>query len=293
MAKSMTGFGRAEIQDGKYQCKAEIRSVNNRFIEINARLPKAFLELERPVKNLIKGRCARGSFDLTLSLEQNGEEAADLVLKANLPLAAQYARAYGEIRDALGLKSELDINTLAGLRDVVKAEPLTLEPGTKSLALATVDEALSGLEQMRAEEGANLHTDISGRIESIEQHAREIRGRQGAVSVEYKERLQERIRILTEGIELDTARLAQEVALLADRADVTEEVIRLDSHLKQFRALLSQEDPVGRKLEFITQEINREVNTVGSKTVDAVVSRAVIEIKSELEKIREQLQNIE
>lgn len=293
MVKSMTGFGRAEKQNGKYQCKAEIRSVNNRFIEINARLPKSFIELEQPLKKLIKDHCARGSFDLTLSLEQNGEETADLVLKANLPLARQYAQAFGEIRDALGLSSELDINTLAGLRDLVKVEPFTLDPASGELAIQTVTEALAGLQQMRTEEGGNLHTDISSRIDDIEQLALEIRNRQGAVTQEYQNRLRERVRVLTEGIDLDPARLAQEVALLADRADVTEEIIRLGSHLKQFRSLMSQEGPVGRKLEFITQEINREVNTIGSKTVDATVSSAVIDIKSDLEKIREQLQNIE
>jgi len=293
MVKSMTGFGRAEKQNGKYQCKAEIRSVNNRFIEINARLPKSFIELEQPLKKLIKDHCARGSFDLTLSLEQNGEETADLVLKANLPLARQYAQAFGEIRDALGLSSELDINTLAGLRDLVKVEPFTLDPASGELAIQTVTEALAGLQQMRTEEGGNLHTDISSRIDDIEQLALEIRNRQGAVTQEYQNRLRERVRVLTEGIDLDPARLAQEVALLADRADVTEEIIRLGSHLKQFRSLMSQDGPVGRKLEFITQEINREVNTIGSKTVDATVSSAVIDIKSDLEKIREQLQNIE
>ncbi len=293
MVKSMTGFGRADKQNGSYQCKAEIRSVNNRFIDINARLPKAFLELERPLKKLIKARSARGSFHLTLSLEQNGEDAADQVLKPNLHLAAQYARAFAEIRQALGLNSELDINTLASLRDVVKAEPLALDSATEELALKTAAEALDGLEQMRIEEGENLQADITGRIDVIHKHTEEIRGRQGAVTLEYKDRLKERIRLLTEGIELDPARLAQEVALLADRADVTEEIIRLDSHLKQFRQLLGESEPVGRKLEFITQEINREVNTIGSKTVDAIVSGAVIEIKSELEKIREQLQNIE
>ncbi len=293
MVKSMTGFGRAEKQNGKYQCKAEIRSVNNRFIEINARLPKSFIELEQPLKKLIKDHCARGSFDLTLSLEQNGEETADLVLKANLPLARQYAQAFGEIRDALGLSSELDINTLAGLRDLVKVEPFTLDPASGELAIQTVTEALAGLQQMRTEEGGNLHADISSRIDDIEQLALEIRNRQGAVTQEYQNRLRERVRVLTEGIDLDPARLAQEVALLADRADVTEEIIRLGSHLKQFRSLMSQEGPVGRKLEFITQEINREVNTIGSKTVDATVSSAVIDIKSDLEKIREQLQNIE
>ncbi len=289
----MTGFGRAECQDGDYSYKAEIRSVNNRFIEINTRLPKAFLDLELPLKKLVKSHCARGSINVTITLANANGNPGDWEIKPNLPLASQYVEALKEIQTSLGLEGKVNIDSIIGLRDIIKVEPVTIDPAKESLLLNIAESALASLQKMREEEGKYLQNDLSERIDTIEKHAEQIKTRQPEIIQEYKARLKEKIKLLNDGIEIDESRLAQETAILADRCDITEEITRFVSHLKQFRKLFESTEPMGRKLEFITQEINREVNTMGSKSSDIQVANLVIEIKSALEKIREQLQNIE
>ena len=293
MLNSMTGYGRSEQHNGLFACKVEIRSVNNRFIEINTRLPKFLAALELPIKKLIKSRCARGSFDLFLNLENNSESSANSEVKPNLRMASQYFEAFKQIKEELGLSGDIPIDALLDLKDIIKTEPLTLDASHESIILETVDQALSALIEMRREEGENLQADLAERLQGIRQLAGSIKERQPVVLEEYRKRLQDKIKTLTEGIELDPTRLAQETALLADRCDISEEITRLESHLEQFSDLFQKGGPMGRKLEFITQEINRETNTIGSKSVDYQVSQHAIEIKSLLEKIREQLQNIE
>jgi uncharacterized protein (TIGR00255 family) len=289
----MTGFGRAECQEGDYTYQAEIRSVNNRFIEINTRLPKAYVDLEQPLKKLIKLHCFRGSINLTISLANSNEGSGEWDVKPNLPLATQYVDALKQIRGSLGIEGEIDLKSVVGLRDIIKIEPVTIDPAKKDLILNITTEVLASLKTMRVEEGENLQKDLAQRIDAIENHAAEIESRHPEVIKEYQEKLNERIKTLNEGVGLDETRLAQEAALLADRSDVTEEMTRLKSHLNQFRNFFNANEPIGRKLEFITQEINREVNTTGSKSSDIIISNRVIEMKSELEKIREQVQNIE
>jgi uncharacterized protein (TIGR00255 family) len=293
MLISMTGFGRAECQEGDYTYQAEIRSVNNRFIEITTRLPKAYVDLEQPLKKLIKSHCSRGSINLSISLANSNEGSGEWEVKPNLSLATQYIDALNQIRDSLGLQGEVDLKSVVGLRDIIKIEPVALDPAKKDLILNITTEALVSLQKMREEEGENMQKDLAQRIDAIESHAAEIESRHPEVIKEYQEKLNERIKTLNEGVGLDETRLAQEAALLADRSDVTEEMTRLKSHLDQFRNFFAAKEPIGRKLEFITQEINREVNTTGSKSSDTKVSNRVIEMKSELEKIREQVQNIE
>jgi uncharacterized protein (TIGR00255 family) len=293
MLISMTGFGRAESQEGDYTYQAEIRSVNNRFIEINTRLPKAYVDLEQPLKKIIKSHCSRGSINLTISLANSNEGSGEWDVRPNLSLATQYVDALNQIRDSLGLHGEIDLKSLVGLRDIIKIEPVALDPAKKDLILNIATEALTSLQKMRKEEGENMQKDLAQRIDAIESHAAEIESRHPEVIKEYQEKLNERIKTLNEGVGLDETRLAQEAALLADRSDITEEMTRLRSHLKQFRNFFNAKEPIGRKLEFITQEINREVNTTGSKSSDISISNRVIEMKSELEKIREQVQNIE
>ena len=293
MLNSMTGFGRAECQDGDYSYKAEIRSVNNRFIEINTRLPKAFLGIELSLKKLIKSHCARGSINITITLANSNDGSGEWDVKPNLPLATQYLKALKEIQTSLGLEGQVHIDSVIGLRDVFKIEPIAIDPAKESLLLTIAESALESLQKMCEEEGTHLQKDLAERIDSIEKHAAQIEKRQPQVIQEYKNRLKEKIKLLNDGIDVDESRLAQETAILADRCDITEEITRLTSHLIQFRKLFDSSEPVGRKLEFITQEINREVNTMGSKSSDTEIANVVIEIKSTLEKIREQLANIE
>ena len=293
MLKSMTGFSRYENQSEDLTCKVEIRSVNNRFIDINTRLPKSLAPLELPLKKMVKTKCARGSFDISIAIEKNGDSEAGLEVNPNLPLATEYLKAFKEIQDGLGLKGEIDINTILSQRDVVKSELKKVEFSCEEIVMQSVDRALTDLIKMREDEGRNLEKDILNQISSIETLRKSIAAKQSITIQKFQEKLNEKIKILTSGIEIDPARIAQESALLADRCDVTEEIVRLKSHLEQFNILIASNDPQGRKLEFLTQEINREVNTTGSKTIDLEVSSAVIEMKSCLEKIREQLANIE
>jgi len=289
----MTGFARHENQNGEFTCKVEIRSVNNRFIDINTRLPKSLAPLELPLKKMVKSKCARGSFDISIAIEKNGDSEANLEVAPNLPLATEYLNAFKNIQEGLGLKGEIDINTILSQRDVVKPELKKVEDSSEEIVLQTVDKTLTDLVKMREEEGKNLEKDILNQISSIKALGKLISTKQSITVQEFQDKLKEKIQTLTTGIEIDPARIAQESALLADRCDVTEELVRLESHLDQFNKLVASHEPQGRKLEFLTQEINREVNTTGSKTIDLEVSKAVIEMKSCLEKIREQLANIE
>ena len=289
----MTGFSRYENQNEDLTCKVEIRSVNNRFIDINTRLPKTLAPLELPLKKMVKSKCARGSFDISIAIEKNGDSEATLEVAPNLPLATEYLNAFKNIQEGLGLKGEIDINTILSQRDVVKPELKKVEDSSEEIVLQTVDKTLTDLVKMREEEGKNLEKDILNQISSIKALGKLISTKQSITVQEFQDKLKEKIQSLTTGIEIDPARIAQESALLADRCDVTEELVRLESHLDQFNKLVASHEPQGRKLEFLTQEINREVNTMGSKTIDLEVSKAVIEMKSCLEKIREQLANIE
>ena len=289
----MTGFSRYENQNEDLTCKVEIRSVNNRFIDINTRLPKSLAPLELPLKKMVKSKCARGSFDISIAIEKNGDSEANLEVAPNLPLATEYLNAFKNIQEGLGLKGEIDINTILSQRDVVKPELKKVEDSSEEIVLQTVDKTLTDLVKMRKEEGENLEKDILNQISSIKALGKLISTKQSITVQQFQDKLKEKIQTLTTGIEIDPARIAQESALLADRCDVTEELVRLESHLDQFNKLVASHEPQGRKLEFLTQEINREVNTMGSKTIDLEVSKAVIEMKSCLEKIREQLANIE
>jgi uncharacterized protein (TIGR00255 family) len=293
MLKSMTGFSRYENQNEDLTCKVEIRSVNNRFIDINTRLPKTLAPLELPLKKIVKAKCARGSFDITIMVQKNGDTETNLEVTPNLPLANEYLDAFKKIQEGLSLKGTIDINTVLSQRDVVKTETKKVEDSCEEIVMQTVDKALTQLIKMREEEGKNLEKDILNQINSIKNLGKSISEKQSITVQQFQSKLNEKIQTLTSGIEINPDRIAQESALLADRCDVTEELVRLESHLEQFNLLVASPEPQGRKLEFLTQEINREVNTTGSKTIDLEVSKAVIEMKSCLEKIREQLANIE
>lgn len=227
-----------------------------------------------------------------ISIEKQ-DGVQDMEIRPNLELATQYHSAFKTIQDKLGLTGSIDIASILSIRDIVKAEPLEFDEGKQTIVLDAVNAALDELIRMRVDEGRSLFNDLENRINQIEEWTRKIQVRQPEIIRAYRERLQEKIKSIGEGMDLDEARLAQETAIMADKSDVSEELIRLESHLAQFRELIKGEEPVGRKLEFLTQEINRETNTIGSKSIDLEVSQQVIEIKSLLEKIREQLANIE
>jgi len=289
----MTGFSRYENQNGELTCKVEIRSVNNRFIDVNVRLPRSLISLELSLKKIVKSKCARGSFDINIAIERNSDSKSDLKVSSDLSLATEYLNAFKKIQEGLGLKGEVDINMILAQRDIVKPEPKQAEDSAEEIVLLAVEKTLSDLIKMREDEGRNLEKDIIKQISTIKTLAQSISTKQSITVSQFQEKLKDKIQTLTAGIEVDPTRIAQESAILADRCDITEEIVRLESHLEQFNKIVVSHEPQGRKLEFLTQEINREVNTMGSKTIDLDVSKAVIEMKSCLEKIREQLANIE
>lgn len=292
MIRSMTGFGRAEGVVLGRESVVEARSVNNRYRDVIVRLPKSFGSLEEIIKKIAAEYVTRGRLEIFIQLGEAGERQKRL--KLDLDLARTYKDLLLKLRDELNLAGELTLDRMAEYRDVIQYEEDETDLEEFMAALKpVVQEALDNLVKMRQTEGNALAEDFFSRLSDLSQRVAEISSRREVVLEETKAKLQARIETLTQGIELDEQRLAQEVAFLIDRGDITEELVRLASHLDQFRSHLETNDAVGRRLDFLLQEINREVNTIGSKSSDVNITRQVVDIKTELEKIREQVQNVE
>jgi len=292
MIKSMTGYGKGESAYGGGRITVEVRCVNHRYGEITIKLPRALMQFETEIKKRVAERLSRGKIDVFIQVE-GGISLG--VPAANLALARGYYKAFGSIREALGLAEEVSLALVASQRDVitVAAETeATLEVIPEELTLA-LEDALRRVDEMRVFEGESLMADFVKRRETLKRLIGQVAGRAPSVVSEYATRLKERIGQLCSESGLPEERLALEVAVLADKCDITEELVRLESHLRQFDETLQKGEPVGRKLDFLLQEINREVNTIGSKANDAQIAAGVVELKAELEKIREQVQNIE
>jgi len=292
MIKSMTGYGRGEWQGEHKRIEAEIRSFNHRYLDVSIRLPRKLNPLEGQVRNLLKQRVSRGRLEVSVQLEDTS--AGEQKLELDLSLARDIHLALKSLKETLGLPGEIRLETLANFRDlfVRKEMEVDLEKEWTSLQTA-LENALTNLEQMRQNEGLNLKSDFLNRLKTVEDLARQIAAQSPLSLKAGRDRLAERVAELSGGVEVDPSRLAQEVAFLAERSDITEELVRLRSHLNQFREMLARPEPMGRKMEFLLQEFNREANTIGSKANDAGISHLTVEIKSELEKMREQVQNVE
>jgi uncharacterized protein (TIGR00255 family) len=292
MLKSMTGFGRGEGETTLGKVFVETRSVNHRYCDINIKLPKRLTPFETRIKEIIRDQVSRGRIDIFLKLENLGEE--NVQLSVDLHLAEKYYQALQSLKESLHLKDKITLELIAGAKDVitVKEETGDLEPFWQEV-LPILKRSFQDLDNMKRSEGGTLAKDLHQRLERIAQQLEEIKHLFPSRLEAYQNRLHERVRSLLGGIDVDLSRFQQEVALLAERTDITEEIVRAGSHLSQFVTLLKAEEPVGRKMDFLLQEIHREVNTVSAKTNDAGISQRVVEIKAELEKIREQVQNIE
>ena len=292
MVKSMTGYGRGEARGLGKNITVELRSVNHRFSEVVVRMPIQFSALEERVRKTILEQVARGRVDVFVTVDMNGERPKQV--KVDLALAKAYYNALKEIEDSLGLQGIVDPAKIANFPDVLKAaeEDDDLEQLWLVLEQA-VRQATGQLVTMRQVEGAKLKADLLHRLQIIKEFNKDIEGRAPQVVEEYRQKLHARVQGMVPGMELDEGRLAMEVVFFADRSAITEEIVRLNSHLEQAGNSLELNESVGRKLDFLVQEMNREVNTIGSKSSDLKISATVVEVKSELEKIKEQVQNIE
>jgi uncharacterized protein (TIGR00255 family) len=292
MLKSMTGFGRGEGETTLGKMVVESRSVNHRYSDINIKLPKRLSLFENRMKEVIRAQVSRGRIDVTLRLDNLGEEKVQLTV--DLELAEQYYRVLQDLKERLHLKDEITLSLLAGAKDLItaKEELGDIEPYWQEI-LPVLKQSLENMDDMKRMEGESLSRDLQQRLEHITEQLQMIKQQFPLRLKAFFTRLQDRLRSLLDGMETDPLRFQQEVAFLAERSDITEEIVRAESHLVQFRSLLEGNEPVGRKMDFLLQEIHREVNTVSAKANDAEISQRVVEIKSELEKIREQVQNIE
>ncbi len=290
--QSMTGFGRGEEQAGGRVWTAEIRCVNHRFLDLKIKLPRGYGELEDRIRQKVMGHHHRGRVDLNLTV--NGDFSDLMKVRVNVDLARTYQHALTKIGKELGVDETLNLDMLASYPDVLvrEQESEDLDAVWQVVDKALTD-ALAQCEAMRNGEGMSLQTDLSSRLQVFEKTVSKVEAMVPVLLKQRQEVLKERLEKLLGSVQLDPMRLSQEVAILADKTDVTEELVRLRSHIEQFRKFLEEDGAVGRKLDFLIQEFLREVNTLASKISDANIAHLSVELKGELEKMREQVQNIE
>ena len=292
MVLSMTGYGRAQQVLGGREITVELRSVNARYFEYSSRLPRTCAFLEDPLKRLTAEKVHRGKVELALTIQN--VTASDAVVQADYALAESYRRALAALAQRLDVKDDVTVMALARFPDVLTQTAAPADPDALWADVSAVaGQALEAFVGMRAAEGAKLKADVESRLAVVEDLVGQIeQGSAGRVQA-YTERLYARLQELLADRSIDEARILTEAALFADKTAIDEETVRLHSHVAQFREILQLEEPIGRKLDFLTQELNREANTIGSKCQDAALTRLVVTRKSESEKIREQIQNIE
>jgi len=292
MIRSMTGFGRGSAQGDGKEILVEIKTVNHRYSDIYIKMPRQISFLEEKVRYLVNKSLSRGKIDVYINYEDTGEDSKYVVFDESL--ARAYINAVQTLKAKFGLIDDISVSLISKLPDVLRVEKAEEdEEKIWDLLKTALEEALRNLIAMRESEGEGLKNSLLEKTFYIEKIVEEIALRSPDVVREYKQKLENRIKELTEQQTIDEGRLAMEVAIFADRCSIDEEIVRLKSHINQFREALNMQQPVGRKLDFLMQEMNREINTIGSKANDLAISRSVVEVKSELEKMREQVQNIE
>lgn len=291
--KSMTGYGKGESFNELYKFKVEIKAVNHRYNDIIIKMPRHISYLEETIKKIIKEKISRGKVDVYINLDYINESAIDV--KVDIPLAKSYKNSLLELSRELELEDNVRLNNILSISEIVRTERKELDEDLiwEVLKNALVD-ALDNILNMRLTEGLELKNDILVKLSRIESMVKLIEERSPNVVQDYRDKLRERITsLLDDNIILDEERLTNEVVFFADKSSIDEELVRLGSHIKQFRSILDEDESIGRKLDFLIQEFNREINTIGSKANDITITKYVVELKAELEKIREQIQNIE
>ena len=290
--QSMTGYGRSEVHNAQLRLTVEARSVNHRYLDVALRYPRLYTPLEARMKRLVSSHFARGRIDITIVAQAGGAERR--TLSFDYALAQQYYHALQQLQETLGLAGAIDLSTILSLRDILTVEEASADvEDAWDLIAAGLEDAMQAMKDMRLQEGEFLCRDLQERLQTILQQVDAIRQRVPLVVTEYRQRLEQRVQELFQQFALDAERVSQEAILFAERADVTEELIRLEAHMQAFARLLLSPEAVGRKIEFLLQEMHREVNTIASKSNDAEISQRVVDVKSELERLREQSQNIE
>ncbi|HHW46635.1 MAG TPA: YicC family protein [Clostridiales bacterium] len=292
MIRSMTGFGRCESTSELMNISIEVKSVNHRYFEFNARVPRIYSFLEEKLKNLFQSKLSRGKIEVFLTI--NTDMATKSAVEVNYQLAESYINALRSIAEKYNIIDDISTSSIMRISDIfnIVSEPID-EEAIWNEVRPVAEKAVENLIAMKESEGAKLFDDISSRVESILKMVEFIEQRSEITVKLYRERLEQKIRELIGDVQVDEQRLLTETAIFADKIAVSEETVRIRSHLNQFAQLLKSDGAVGRKLDFIVQELNREANTIGSKTQDVEIAHVVVEIKSEIEKIREQVQNIE
>ena len=293
MIKSMTGFAAAEVLAGDIFVSVDIRAYNSRHLDIVLRMPSNYLALEEKTKAHIHRKIVRGRLEVKVQIKDGSERAVSFDIDWTRAKAMHLALT--QLKDELSLKNDISIDHLLSMGGMIKpVESIDESENVWSTLKACLDRSLDDIEIMRGKEGDFIAADLWARLEFIETCLSEIKGESASLIDHYQQRLKERIAALTpEAVELDPARLAQEAAYLADKSDISEEIVRAASHVKQFRSIMKSEEPGGRKLNFLLQELHREFNTIGSKIGHADIAHRVVDVKAELEKIREQIQNVE
>lgn len=289
----MTAFSRADILKDDFQVDIEIRSYNSRHLDISLKLPHGCASLENRIKSFLSEHVARGRIETRIQVKDQSEDA--YAYEINTAKAGAYHNALKQMADLLKLdKAAITTDILVNAGVIQAASSETDDAVLWPVVKACLEKVTTDLDAMRTKEGDHIATDFEDRLEFIEKNLKKIKDESAGLPQIYKERLMDRIATLTGGVvEIDPARIAQEAAILADKSDISEEIVRANSHLAQFREIMHGDEPAGRKLNFLLQEFNREFNTMGSKTGKADVSHLIVSVKSELEKIREQVQNIE
>lgn len=292
MVKSMTGYGRAEDTLNGCTITVELRSVNNRYLDCNVRMPRLYLFAEETIKNRVQNTISRGKVDVFVTLDSTGGEQVQV--SVNQPLADGYYAALTQLAERYGLSKDISVSLLSRFPDVLLAEKAEEDVEQRAQDICSVlDRALADFDQMRTREGARLEADVLSRAARIEELVGKVEEHSPQTVAEYRAKLEARMNEVLSNTQLDPARILTEAAIFADKVAVDEETVRLRSHIGQLRHMLEQGGATGRKLDFLIQEFNREANTIGSKCSDIDIARHVVDIKAEIEKIREQVQNIE
>ena len=292
MVRSMTGYGRAKQERNGRSITVEVRSVNNRYLDCTVKMPRAYIFAEDAMKALVQKSISRGKVDVFVTMD--AVEADQTVVQVNEPLARSYYEALTRLQKMFVLSNDLSPVALAKFPDVLTVTKAEEDLETISADICTVlEEALAAHRLMRSVEGEKLCQDIASRADTIETVVGKVEERSPQTVAEYRDRLETKMREVLQSTTIDESRILTEAAIFADKIAVDEETVRLRSHLAQLRTMLSGDEPVGRKLDFLIQEVNRECNTIGSKCNDLTIARDVVNMKAEVEKIREQVQNIE